>query len=80
MLSYSDAVVRVLGGRTVEQAMDLTLSVKETQRLPGRRQAAGGRRRLRDEAPWERLWPHGKASPLHRNMHARTEPPGRHET
>lgn len=39
VLSYSDAVVRVLGGRTVEQAMDLTLSVKETQRLPGSRQA-----------------------------------------
>lgn len=72
VLSSSDAV-RVPGSRTAEQALDLTFCERDTEVA---RQAAGGGRRLRGEAPRERLWPHRKASIPFAWNHAPTEPSG----
>lgn len=65
-LSYVDAVVSVPGGHRGAGDGLGSFCERDAGVAP-----AGGRRWLRDEAPGERLWPHSKASPLHRSTRAR---------
>lgn len=59
VLSYLDAVVRAPGGHTgAGEGLD-SFCERDTRVASA---GAGGRRWLRDEAPWERLWPHRKAT------------------